>query len=154
RDDREQQNRRCVLQRSAYISDDAGLEHEERQKDVNERLGTNWQVDKNIGKRIGAGGPAELGQDGRKAPQRHSDHPEKNRRRQLQIGRERLAKPDDNEQRRDDEQDKSGVDHQRRSLLNPGILGGSGAALFVRILLGARLPGHRYQQAPSEFLSR
>jgi hypothetical protein len=51
-------------------------------------------------------------QDGRKAPQRHPDYPEEDGWWQLQIGGERLAKPDNNEQRRDDEQDKSGVEHR------------------------------------------
>ena len=77
---------------------------------------------------------------GGKAPQGHPDYPEEDRLRQLQIGGERLAKPDDDEQRRDDKQHKSNVEHRRRSLPDPGMPGGSYAAL-----LGAsyRAPGCR-----------
>jgi len=122
------------LQCSAHIGDDAGLEHEERQKDVYERRRADRQLDKDIGEGIGPGGPAEVRQDGGKAPQGHPNHPEQHGWRQLQIGGERLAKADDDEQRRDNEQDESGVEHRRRSPLGPEMAGGSDAALLGRIL--------------------
>jgi hypothetical protein len=57
-DDREQQNRRRIVQHAPHIGGDPGLEHQQRQKDVNEGGRADRQFDKDIGKRIGLDGPA------------------------------------------------------------------------------------------------
>ena len=93
-----------------------GLEDQQWQKHVDEGGGADRQRSKGAGEDIGAPGPAELGQQHREAAHRHTDDAEKYRRRQFQIGGERLAQADDDQQHGDDQQNESGVDHRRRDL--------------------------------------
>jgi hypothetical protein len=92
-------------------------EHQQWQKDVDEGSGADRQLDKGVGKGIGLRDPAQPRHDGRKAAQSQPDHADENR--HLRISGERLAKTDDHQQRRNNNQHESDVDHPRLQLLSP-----------------------------------
>ncbi len=80
---------------------------------------------------------------GRKPSQGQANHAKQDRRRQLQISRQRLAQTDDDQQRGNDDQYKSYVEHRRRELLYPKKEGRPDALLRARMLSSVEPPGHR-----------
>ena len=110
-DDREDEYRGSVLDRPPDVRGNAGLEYEQRQKHVNEGARTDRQLGKERGGRVDRAPRAQLAQHGREQADSDADCGEQNGWRQPQADRERLAYPDDDQQPRNDEQHKSGIEH-------------------------------------------
>ncbi len=154
--DREQQDRRRIFQHPPDVGGDAGLEHEQGQKDIDKGAGADREVDEDFGKCICFAGPAQMRHQGRKPSQGQANHAEQDRRRQLQISRQWLTQTDHDQQSSNDDQYKSDVGHRRRELLNPEKQGRSDALLRIWILPSVEPPGHRNRETllDSRFSSR
>ena len=113
-DDGEQQDGRCILHHAPHVGGEAGLEHQERQEDVDVGGRADRQVDENVGEVGDLARPAELGQDGRRSAQCDPNHPQKDGWGHFQSRGERLADPDDNQQQSGDQQDEGGLEHRRQ----------------------------------------
>ncbi len=112
RDNRQHQNRGGVLKHPPHIGGDRALEHQERQKDVNEGLGADREVGEQRGDVVEAVGDRRVKQDAGHRPDRHPDDGEEHHRRELQAHRHRLGDGDDHEQGREYGQKQDDIDHR------------------------------------------
>src|SRR5262249_3595467 len=85
-----------------------------RQKDINERTGTERQVGEDLGECVRLARPAEMCHHRGKSSQSESNCAEQYGRWQLQISGERLTKADDSQQSGNDGQHKGDDGHGRR----------------------------------------
>ncbi len=130
-DDREHENRGGVLEHPPHVGSDRSLEDKQRQKDVNKRLGADWQVGEQPCEVAEAGGEGRVHQDDRHRADRHPDNGEEHHRGDLEPDRHRLGDGDDHEQGRKDGQEQDDIEH-RGTVLSGRRLGGQDCARTFR----------------------
>ncbi len=110
-DHRQHEDRRRVLEDAPHVAGERRLEHQQRQKDVDEGLGAQRQIGEQ---------PDELAEMARQRPVQQkagdgahgrADHGEEHDRRELQPFRERLAQRHHHQQRAEYCQDENDIDH-------------------------------------------
>ena len=123
-DDGEHQDRRGVLENAPNFAGERRLEDEQRQEDVDERLGAQRQVGEQLDDVADAGRERAVHQNARSRADRRADHGEEHDRRQSQPLRQRLAEGHDHQQTREYGQNDDDIDHLFKSapaLARPGF---------------------------------
>ena len=126
RDNGEHQDWSRVLEHPAHVDGDRALEHQERQENIDERLGAHRQVDENRRNAVEAIGDRRVQQDNGASADRHPDNREEHHRRELESHRDRLGDGDDDQQRCEYGQKDDDVEHGGQSPNRSARFGATG----------------------------